>query len=410
MQHEVLLQFTVIRGIDLPKTELTSKIDAYVKVQCGSFAGKTNTVDNDSNPVWNTSFFFNAPMGPYRAPTGVITLQLWDDNTLKDSHIATATLDLSQVQPAHMAYIELPLVWTKQKYGQQGRQSRLVVGVPGWVASFGTLMAATGHIPGALFNTVDRRAYLPLPSPTLSPGVVYLACEYEKDAVDLKVYICQPNTPLYVDLAMIGRQHTKVRRRVYSGGKAIMPGLTAYEEIKLDDVPLSTDLRQLLVLCFDKHLLWSGDSDRVVSAHGWKGALGFQQACRTLHSVEIDQSEQEIYMKIFDNTPEAAMQPPEALLLVDFDKDNVDIKLAVLDSPASVDKAWDLTINSRQTVKKTSEIFVPPKAKLGGKVQVSRICELDDVAYGTSFSNIVFHKFQLSNQRQWDVQSILPLR
>ena len=41
--QEVLLQFTVIRGIDLPKTELTSKIDAYVKVKCASFSAKTDT-------------------------------------------------------------------------------------------------------------------------------------------------------------------------------------------------------------------------------------------------------------------------------------------------------------------------------------------------------------------------------
>ena len=63
-----------------------------------------------------------------------------------------------------------------------------------------------------------------------------------------------------------------------------------------------------------------------------------------------------------------------------------DIKLALLDNPASLDKAWDLTIHSGQMVKKTSEIFVPPKTKLGGKFHLARIYELDDVAYGTSFA------------------------
>jgi hypothetical protein len=41
---------------------------------------------------------------------------------------------------------------------------------------------------------------------------------------------------------------------------------------------------------------------------------------------------------------------------------------------------------------------------------VSRVCELDDVAYGTAFSSILLHKYQLLNQRQWDVLSLLPLR
>jgi hypothetical protein len=43
MQPELLLQFTVVRGLQLPKTELTSKIDAYVKVKAGAFSSKTKT-------------------------------------------------------------------------------------------------------------------------------------------------------------------------------------------------------------------------------------------------------------------------------------------------------------------------------------------------------------------------------
>jgi hypothetical protein len=35
-----------------------------------------------------------------------------------------------------------------------------------------------------------------------------------------------------------------------------------------------------------------------------------------------------------------------------------DIKLAVLDCPAGLDKAWDLTLASGQQVKKTSEVGV----------------------------------------------------
>lgn len=41
---------------------------------------------------------------------------------------------------------------------------------------------------------------------------------------------------------------------------------------------------------------------------------------------------------------------------------------------------------------------------------MSRVCELDDVAYGTAFSSILLHKYQLLNQRQWDMLSLLPLR
>lgn len=79
-------------------------------------------------------------------------------HSLQDSHIGTAVLDLAAVQPGQLGYVELPLTWTKDKYGQQGRQSRLVVGVPGWVASFGTLMAATQQIPGGCWLVGETAA------------------------------------------------------------------------------------------------------------------------------------------------------------------------------------------------------------------------------------------------------------
>lgn len=56
------------------------------------------------------------------------------------------------------------------------------------------------------------------------------------------------------------------------------------------------------------------------------------------------------------------------------------------------------------------QVFVPGQARAGGKWRVTRVCQLDDVAYGTAFSSILLHKWQLHNQRQWDVQSLIPLR
>lgn len=48
----------------------------------------------------------------------------------------------------------------------------------------------------------------------------------------------------------------------------------------MDDIPLTTDWRRLCVVLFDKQLLWAGNSDAVVSSHGWKGAMSFDDACR----------------------------------------------------------------------------------------------------------------------------------
>lgn len=55
------------------------------------------------------------------------------------------------------------------------------------------------------------------------------------------------------------------------------------------------------------------------------------------------------------------------------------------------------------------QVFLPAQAR-GAGWAVSRVCQLDDVPYGTSFSSILLHKYQLSNQRQWGILSLVPLR
>lgn len=60
----------------------------------------------------------------------------------------------------------------------------------------------------------------------------------------------------------------------------------------------------------------------------------------------------------------------------------------VLDVPQNADIAYDF-IYSGPDVKKTSEIYSPPKRVLNGKYAVQRKLELDDVPFGTPFSKMV---------------------
>lgn len=63
--------------------------------------------------------------------------------------MGTAVLDLGQLDPATMSYLELPLSFEKPKHAAAGGQARLVLSVRGLISSFGTLLADTKHIPGA---------------------------------------------------------------------------------------------------------------------------------------------------------------------------------------------------------------------------------------------------------------------
>ena len=82
--NEYQVSLTLLRGLDLPKVDLLSKIDAYVKVRCGGFSGKTKTIYNCSEPVWDEDFFFPVPIGSANGlPQGIVTLELYDSETLK---------------------------------------------------------------------------------------------------------------------------------------------------------------------------------------------------------------------------------------------------------------------------------------------------------------------------------------
>lgn len=56
-----------------------------------------------------------------------------------------------------------------------------------------------------------------------------------------------------------------------------------FEELKLDDLPLNLDYNQLSIMVFDSVRLSTTNADRIVTAHGWKGALNFAQARQQWH-------------------------------------------------------------------------------------------------------------------------------
>uniref|UniRef100_A0A7R9YRJ3 Uncharacterized protein n=1 Tax=Chlamydomonas euryale TaxID=1486919 RepID=A0A7R9YRJ3_9CHLO len=180
----------------------------------------------------------------------------------------------------------------------------------------------------------------------------------------------------------------------------IAPGLVAYEEVKLDNVKVGTDFNQLAVLVHDGQPAGATNAASVVEHHGWRGSLGFQNACAQLSDIEVDPKEQEIYMTVPN-------MPGEVMLLVDWDAGNVDVKLGVFPHPGTNDKAYELTIRSAGGCnKRVMELYTPPRPKLGGRFQFGRIFELDDVPYGTAFKDMQIIRYQLSNPRSFNVQQV----
>ncbi len=99
------------------------------------------------------------------------------------------------------------------------------------------------------------------------------------------------------------------------------------------------------------------------------------------------------------------VDPNETMLIIDWDESDADIKLAVLANPATADRGYALSVKGWDH-KKQSELYVPPAARLGGQVVVTRIFELDDMPYGSSLADVEIWRFQLTNQRSFNIQGI----
>ena len=99
-------------------------------------------------------------------------------------------------------------------------------------------------------------------------------------------------------------------------------------------------------------------ADDVVSRHGWEGMHVFASAAEQLTDVYVDRAEEEICMSIDPSCR-------DALLVVDWDEDDVDIKLGVLAVPGAEAKAYDLTV-SNVAIKKKSDMFTAPHVMCEG--------------------------------------------
>lgn len=391
MSQKAKLSITIHGASNLPNADTFGKTDAYIKlVVPGHPTQKTETRDNTLNPEWNKSFAYEVPIDASGLPSAAIVLELWDENVLKDTLLGNVQVTLAREHFARPGLpLELPISFTKSKFANARSFLRVSFS---WILAFESLLAL--H-PTAFGNRSEERFYLPLPH----IGPVTLAIEYEKAAVDVKLYVTQPNTSLFLDMALTTPTNhvTKVRRRDVSDGIPFYSNMVFYQEVKLNDVPFWEDLNQLQLMVMTKKLEEEVNLDKVVSNHGWKGAMGWRDASAKLHGVELDRQKEEIFMPM-----------PGSFVVVDFDADNVDMKVAVLDVPENANMSFDLTLFGND-VKKTSEVFRPSKNVLG-KYVVQRMLELDDVPFGTAFKDMVWRRYSVLPVWTGTIGSLIKLR
>ncbi|KAG2422340.1 hypothetical protein HXX76_016100 [Chlamydomonas incerta] len=252
--------------------------------------------------------------------------------------------------------------------------------------------------PGLVEDPAGHECFVPVGD---VPGLLYLGAKCHERGLDVIVIITRPDTPMFLDFIIAGKADTKVlRQETHGEGRALAQGqLRAFQEISLENLAYDTDFSTITLYVFDRKPVHHTNAGAVVMDHGWRGALGFKEAAQTLTNIEVDHQEEEVYMP---------MPGGETVLMVDWDQGNVDIKLAVLAVPSTYTKAFDLSIKGKP-VKKYSRMYNPPKAKLGGRYQLARLYELDNLPYGTGFGDMEIHIYDISNTRQHNVKAALHL-
>ncbi|KAG2422343.1 hypothetical protein HXX76_016103 [Chlamydomonas incerta] len=263
---------------------------------------------------------------------------------------------------------------------------------------YAVIAARLRGTPGFVEDPAGRECFVPVGD---VPSLLYLGAKCHDKSVNISAVITRPDTPLFLDFIVAGKPETEVlRHEAHGEARALAHGqLRAFQEIQLENLPYDTDFSIITLYAFDRKMLSQTNAGAVVSDHGWHGALGFKEAAKTLANIEVDHPEEEIYM---------AMPGGETMLVVDWDQGNVDIRLAVLAVPSTYTKAFDLFIKGKP-VKKFSIMFNPPVAKAGGRLQIARLYELDDLPYGTGFNEIEIHTYEISNTRPYGVKGALHL-
>ncbi|TPX63176.1 hypothetical protein SpCBS45565_g06817 [Spizellomyces sp. 'palustris'] len=415
----VTLALTLHRATNLPKTDRIEHIDPYVKVSFQSTQScksqKSRALSNTPDPVWNERLIFSLEE---MVVTGghTVMLEIYDEDTFRDERVGfvevTMTRELFRVVAGKAIRHQFPIIYVKSKHNTPA-ESYLEVSFS-CVYSYDTVARwVQNNISGSVCNFMDKRLYVPFP-PEWNGLLLGLEFENGGDKIDFKVFTTIPDGGMYVDLALTSEAKSRIRRRGTATGEPTpIKGthLRYYEEVKLDDVPIETDWNMVAVWKFKKSSVESIDLAKIVQAHGWKGTLSYQGAARTLQGVELDPQDETVYFPLpsqYTFTTEDSVEP-SSFVLVDWDKNNCDMKILVLDTPSNAGVGYDLTITGVEYNKKTSDVYVPPRPILGGRYRATRRVELDDVPYGVPLSNIKWEKLRLEEGRELRVGQFIKL-
>mmetsp|Transcript_6627 Transcript_6627/g.18726 ORF Transcript_6627/g.18726 Transcript_6627/m.18726 type:complete len:396 (-) Transcript_6627:168-1355(-) len=389
-QPTVIFRFTLVGALHLPKLDMFGKIDAYaiVRNESGTSKAKTKVVDKDYNPRWNQTVLIETPL------SSRIMVDVFDSDAVGDDDLACQA---SFLPSDLVARGELEVEMKSQKAGKGGKptlQLSFDRSLP-LMKAFPTVAAELRayNVPGHVIDAKNKTVYVPVPN---TPFL--LGCEFEKKGrVDLK--LLAQETSDWLDFVHSGRESIQVDRK-YINRK--IGDRTYVVEAKLDDITVKDNFSQIVCITSPGRKTGGESMSGIVTKAGWKGRLNYAGARRILKGVLFDDKKEEIFFPIREDK--------SAFFVCDFDDDKVEFKMVV--TPQANRLVYDLKVVNKslgKEVDKQSRVYNPPKAICQGKVYASRILELDDIPFGSSFGDVEWMEYELVQLNSVPFTSMLSL-
>ncbi|KAG2428260.1 hypothetical protein HXX76_010411 [Chlamydomonas incerta] len=355
------VQFRVVSGHELPKTDLFSQIDPYCVVRFnGQLVGRTHSFDNNPNPVWEEDFFFEAEEddgGLY----GEVTVELFDEEVTVDEHVGTCTLDLQvcgwcgwvgvgvdehvgtctldlQSLPPDALFepLELPVAFRGDKRGAKfaraSRNARVAVQVVGLGKAFSSYAAefaeaAGGYDaaawPGALVDEASSTFLLPVPGTEegvwagmrFGPRGTHLVLVTTYDPREAEA--TGGGGGVGYEIAYPGAAELRLERLVYRKPVKLL-GLKVWTELRATNVPLDAKLSKVKVLERERRLVDNLDPAEALAENNFMIGMPWTAAVKELSKrpgVAVDPAPgaQHIWIPMDSNQPQ-----PAQLLQLDY--------------------------------------------------------------------------------------------
>ncbi|KAG2489278.1 hypothetical protein HYH03_012298 [Edaphochlamys debaryana] len=331
------VQFRVIGGHELPKTDLFSQIDPYVIVSFNDERlGRTASRDNDPNPVWNEDFYFEAEEDD-QALYGSVLLELYDEEVTVDAYVACARLDLSCLDPeAWTEPLDLGLEWRGDKKGAKwaktARNARLtvqVVAVGKAFSSWAEELAELEAEGGARVDPRGRAFLLPVPD---TGERLWAGMRFGARATHLLLADTAPGGGggeeddgygggggpaggVAYELAYSGAPSLRLERLTYRRPVKLM-GLKVWSECRATNVPLDANLNKVRILERERRLVDTLEPAEVLAAQGFMIGMPFLTAVKEMgkrSGVHVDSAAQALWIRMDPGQPQ-----PSQLLQLDY--------------------------------------------------------------------------------------------